>query len=224
MPGRLAYVQMIQYLDDNAEVLANGFVYTYDAGTSTPKATYQDYQLATANTNPVQLDAAGRARIWYGDGLYKVVVTDSQGTQIYSEDYVPGDGGGGGGSSTWPGEKTSVASNTLVDLGAVGSNFAQITGTVTVNSFGSSATTTNPIYLLTFNNALTITNSASVLVRAGVTTVGNNLVTASGDYAFVEYLGSGVWKIFEYCRGDGSFDATSINCGVLTVTTTANLP
>ncbi len=60
--------------------LAGGKVYTYAAGTSTPKASYTDYSAGTPNTNPVILDSAGEADIWL-DGNYKINVTDSNGVQ-----------------------------------------------------------------------------------------------------------------------------------------------
>jgi hypothetical protein len=61
------------FFDSNGQPLASGCVYFYIPGTTTPKATYQDSGQAIANTNPVQLDAAGRAII-YGTGTYRQVV------------------------------------------------------------------------------------------------------------------------------------------------------
>lgn len=61
--------------------LAGGKVYTYAAGTSTPKASYTDYSGTTPNANPVILDSAGQANIWL-DGNYKINLTDSNDVQI----------------------------------------------------------------------------------------------------------------------------------------------
>lgn len=46
--------------------LAGGKVYTYEAGTNTPKVTYSDYtgSPSSENTNPVILDSTGSAAIW----------------------------------------------------------------------------------------------------------------------------------------------------------------
>jgi len=47
-------------------------VYTYQAGTSTPLATYTDQAGGTPNTNPIILDANGEAQIWVGPLPLKV--------------------------------------------------------------------------------------------------------------------------------------------------------
>ena len=65
-----------QFFDNDGNPLANGKLYTYAAGTSTPKATYTTAAGDIANTNPVILDDAGRAKIFLL-GSYKFVLTDS---------------------------------------------------------------------------------------------------------------------------------------------------
>lgn len=67
-------------------VLASGKVYTYAAGTTTLKATYQDAAGAVQHTNPIILDSAGRATVYWGSGLYKVRVTDSAGVLVWEVD------------------------------------------------------------------------------------------------------------------------------------------
>lgn len=66
-----------QAFDANGDPLAGGKVFTYDAGTTTPRATYTDQSGGTPNANPVILDAAGTAHIWLDGEAYKFVVTDS---------------------------------------------------------------------------------------------------------------------------------------------------
>lgn len=65
--------------DASGNPLAGGLVYSYSAGTLTPKATYTTQAGNVANANPVVLDSTGRADIWLGSGTYKFVVTDSAG-------------------------------------------------------------------------------------------------------------------------------------------------
>lgn len=58
--------------------LSAGKVYTYAAGTLTPQATYADQAGSILNTNPVQLDSAGMADIWFDPVLsYRVIVRDA---------------------------------------------------------------------------------------------------------------------------------------------------
>lgn len=66
------------FLDDNGDPLSGGKLYFYETGTSTPKNTYSDSALSTANTNPVILNSAGRldVDIW-GEEETKITVTDS---------------------------------------------------------------------------------------------------------------------------------------------------
>lgn len=59
--------------------LVGGKLYTYEAGTTTPKVTYTDATETTPNTNPVILNSRGEADVWLGLGTYKFVLTDSTG-------------------------------------------------------------------------------------------------------------------------------------------------
>ena len=59
--------------------LANGLVYTYAAGSLTPQATYTSQSGASPNTNPVVLDASGRANIWLGPYAYRFIVKSAAG-------------------------------------------------------------------------------------------------------------------------------------------------
>lgn len=77
---------IFQFFDDNGDPLANGFVYTYEAGTTTPKTTYTDSSGVTPAPNPIELDAAGRpvtgsGAIW-GSGAYKFIVKNSAYVQV----------------------------------------------------------------------------------------------------------------------------------------------
>ena len=91
MSGSLLPVSQ-QWFDNNGNPLANGKIYTYISGTSTPKTSYADYALTSSNTNPVILDAGGRATIYLGPGLppYKIVVMTSDNTTVSTRDPVYG--------------------------------------------------------------------------------------------------------------------------------------
>ena len=81
---------LLQVRDEfGAEALAGGKIHTYEAGTTTPLATYQDLAGATANTNPVILDSAGMAIIRQTDGVaYKWVVTDADDNVLFTRDNI----------------------------------------------------------------------------------------------------------------------------------------
>ena len=72
-----------QFFDNSGNPLAGGKIYTYDAGSTTPKNSYQDEALSVAHANPVELDAYGRppAPIWC-DGETKVVIKTAADVQL----------------------------------------------------------------------------------------------------------------------------------------------
>lgn len=78
----------VAYYDGNGDPLSGGKVYFYEAGTTDAKDTYSSYTMAvgTENQNPVTLDAAGRAGAIYLDGSYKVVVKNSAGVTVFTQD------------------------------------------------------------------------------------------------------------------------------------------
>jgi microcystin-dependent protein len=65
--------------------LVGGLLYTYDAGTSTPKATYQDKAKTVPHANPIVLDANGEALI-YTTGSYKFILKTSAGVTLWTLD------------------------------------------------------------------------------------------------------------------------------------------
>lgn len=77
-----------QFLDSNGDPLVGGKVYSYDAGTTTPRATYTDKDAGTPNTNPIILDARGEADVWLDSGSYKISVFDSDDVLIYTVDDI----------------------------------------------------------------------------------------------------------------------------------------
>lgn len=73
-----------QQFTNNAGVpLAGGKVYTFEAGTTTPKATYQDAAGTVESSNPIVLNARGEALAFWR-GAYDVKVTDANGLTIYT--------------------------------------------------------------------------------------------------------------------------------------------
>lgn len=81
-----------QFFDNNGNMLSGGKIYTYEAGTSTPLATYTSSAGNTAHTNPIVLDSAGRVpnggEIWNALQLYKFVIKTSTEVLIATYDNV----------------------------------------------------------------------------------------------------------------------------------------
>lgn len=75
---------IFQYFSDVGVPLSGGLLWTYAAGTSTPAATYTDITGSTPNSNPIQLNAAGRlqnVQVWQAGGqALKVQVSTNAGT------------------------------------------------------------------------------------------------------------------------------------------------
>lgn len=77
-----------QFFDDNGDPLSSGKLYFYESGTTTPKDTYSDASLSTANANPVVLDAAGRPGDIFFSGQAKCVVKNASDVTIDTYDYL----------------------------------------------------------------------------------------------------------------------------------------
>ena len=71
----LSPVPRAQFFDSSGRPLAGGCVQTFQAGSTTPLASYTDATGTTANPNPVILDSSGRADIWLRFSVaYKITV------------------------------------------------------------------------------------------------------------------------------------------------------
>ena len=81
-----------QFFDNSGVPLAGGLLYSYEAGTTTPAATYTTSAGTIANTNPIVLDAAGRppSEIWLSPIAYKLVLRTSAGVLIWTMDNLSG--------------------------------------------------------------------------------------------------------------------------------------
>lgn len=81
-----------QFFDNNGVILSGGKIYTYEAGTTTPLATYTSSTGNTAHTNPIVLDSAGRVpsggEIWNALQLYKFVLKTSADVTLATYDNV----------------------------------------------------------------------------------------------------------------------------------------
>lgn len=86
MPNTISMPVPQQYLDHDGNPLAFGKVYTYQVETTKPLVTYTEVTEDNANTNPVILDAAGRAHIWSKQAV-KVVVKSAKDVTVIVKEY-----------------------------------------------------------------------------------------------------------------------------------------
>ena len=95
-----------QFFDNNGVILSGGKLYTYAAGTTTPAATYTSSNGATAHTNPIILDSAGRVpsgEIWLtGTTQYKFILHTALNVLIATYDNIWGIGAAGGTATQIP--------------------------------------------------------------------------------------------------------------------------
>jgi len=82
-----------QFFDNNGVPLNGGLLYTYQAGSSTPLATYTDINGTTANSNPIVLNSSGRLsnEVWLTYGYnYKFVLQTSAAVTLGTYDNLYG--------------------------------------------------------------------------------------------------------------------------------------
>jgi len=82
-----------QFFDNTGLPLNGGLIYTYQAGSTTPLATYTDINGTIANSNPIVLDSSGRppSEVWLTYGFfYKFVVKTSAFVTLGTYDNIYG--------------------------------------------------------------------------------------------------------------------------------------
>lgn len=104
MGGTLAPNAKFTGLDDEGVPLVGGLLWTYLAHTSTKAPTYSDVDLKIANSNPVELDAGGRATVFLDAATYKFILQDALGSEIWSQDDIASIGVAGVGGIAGIGE------------------------------------------------------------------------------------------------------------------------
>jgi len=85
-----------QFFTDDGVPLAGGLIYSYAAGTTTPKTTYTSSAGNIAHPNPIILNSAGRVpggEIWLTLGSYKFILATSTNVTIATYDNVSAIGG-----------------------------------------------------------------------------------------------------------------------------------
>ena len=175
-----------QFFDNNGNVLTGGKLWSYQAGTTTPQATYTSVSGATAHTNPIVLDSAGRVatgEIWVTAGQnYKFVLMTSANVTIATWDNITGingtgiatnanvvsyDPAGTGATATTVQAKLREATNAVTDFGADNTGAANAT-TALLNFFTHCINTGTPGHI----------PAGDYLVTAGVLAFDNGFIDA----------------------------------------------
>lgn len=77
-----------QFFDAAGDPLVGGKLYSYVAGTTTPRQTFTDSTGATPNANPVILNARGEADVWLLNESYKMRLDDASDVTIWTIDNI----------------------------------------------------------------------------------------------------------------------------------------
>ena len=187
-----------QYLGVSLTLLAGGTLTTYQAGTSTPLATYTTNLGNVTNSNPITLDSSGRPpqEIWLVQGSsYKFVLADSLGSIIATYDNISGIN-----DPTAVNLAMQVVGCTpLTSIAGTNSITANSTGTFTSYTTGQSfafvaaGTNTGPVTL-----AITTTvgiGAAPVQTPLGAALIGQEI--QSGQLVHVYWSGS-AFRMFDF--------------------------
>jgi len=134
--------------DSVGSPLAAGKVYTYAAGTTTPKSIWQDNAQASAHANPAVLDSQGKL-LAFAEGNYKFVIKNSADVTQYTHDnlWFSSDDAGlinvgtTGGSANAQTGSTSVDISSTIPTGTIVRGIAGYTntGAMTFNLNGDGA-------------------------------------------------------------------------------------
>lgn len=192
-----------QFLDNNADPLSGGLIYTYLAGTTTPVATYTTQAGNVAHTNPIVLDAAGRVpggEIWYANGiLYKFVIKDANGVLIGTYDNIPSFSSASAADIDYlaggTGAVTRTVQNKLREFVSLGDYGADPTGAASSNTALTNAQTYSPWVFVptgTFRISSNLTVTSSLWMPKGALFSVDSGVTLTINGSFE----AGIYQVF----------------------------
>lgn len=200
------------FVDQNGKPLSSGKVYFYEPGGTTAKTTWQDINKTVANSNPVNLDSAGRALIW-GDGSYRQIVYDRN-NNLQWDQTTAISGSSSGGTTIGDGLPVGIVLPASTVIAPVNYQFAYgqalsraayadlysaITITTSITCTGGSPTISNVsdttnLSVGTVLEALCVSGSPTIISKT------SNTVTLSGN-ATISTNTTGIFYI--YGNGDG---------------------
>lgn len=208
--------------DANGEPLAGGKLYTYEAGTTTPKDTFTTQDESVANANPVILDANGYADVWLGTGFYKLVLTDSSDVTLWTIDDVVG-----ASSNAFSSQVVTVSNNTNI-TSVYENNTVVATASLTLSLLGAAAAG-DGFYFSVRNNSsgnVTLDPDGSELINGASTVVlapsQSCIVVCNGTAWYT--LGLGVQADADNTfSGDNTFTGNNSFAGKVSLPTSGEL-
>lgn len=215
-----------RFFDAAGAPLSGGRVFTYEAGTTTPKDTYTTSAGTVANANPVILDSQGYADIWLGDGNYKIELRTSDGSTLWTVDNFAGDATGALGGNVY-----AISSTTSI-LASYEKGLLACTGTISLNLLAA-ATAREGFTFVVHNNGtgiVTVDPNGSETINGAA-----NMTLFPGEGVFVVCDGTGWYGVFRGSRSVTSTRSTTytadlsdrggtILCNAASAGFTVNLP
>jgi len=174
-----------------------GLLYTYQAGSSTPLATYSDSAGTIANTNPITLGTDGRppSEIWLlSTYSYKFVLTDSLGSIIGTYDNVSGLSSYYGPGS---GVVTSVTGTSPISVTSGSTPNVSFSG-VLPKANGGTGTATPPVAFYYQTSAQTIATATTTVISYDTSVYDTNSIWNSSTKAFVPNV-AGYYQVNMSC-------------------------
>jgi hypothetical protein len=212
-----------QFFDDNGVPLAGGLIYTYQAGSSTPLATYTTNGGTIANANPIVLDASGRTpqQIWLLTGFsYKFVLQNADAVLIQTLDNI------------YPILQNAPASAPAVPTGGI-ILWSGSTGSIPATWYLCDGTNGTPDLRNSFivgagsTYAVNATGGSAdaIVVSHTHTATSTSTVTDPGHIHAVQYSESTTGTSYHGESGDtltGTFNTNSNTTGITVATATTN--
>lgn len=194
MPATLSPAPKLQFFDAAGVPLVGGKLYSYQAGTTTPLATYTSQNGVTSNTNPVILDSRGEANVWLGSAAYKLALYSATDVLVWTVDNIfdSGDSLSAALASTAPGQGASLVGFVQTGTGAVArTSMAKEREVLTPDDMGcvgDGVTDDGPAFLLALASAAVTGRALSL--RAGAT-YQLSTYTAYSNTATIRIIGNG---------------------------------
>lgn len=157
--------------------LAGGKLYSYQAGTTTPLATYTDYGGSSANANPVVLDANGECDLWLGSQAYKFTMHNSADVLQWTVDNVN--------------QGNLAAATSASQIENLGITTSVASNALTINlttSLGATPSSESPVKIGFRNATLSSGLSTAVSAESAVTVVVPSGATLSHADGVVNYI------------------------------------